>query len=85
MKMDQSQITSCILQLSKDVAAIKQKLDTDYSRLASMDASVKDHEVRISRMETEWKTSLRNASGVIQTLLAIAALATSIVALVYKL
>ena len=81
MNMEPAKITEYIMQLTKDVAEIKQKLDTDYSRIAFVDNSVRDHETRLSRLETERSTNLRNLMGFVQYFLTLATLAVSIFAI----
>ena len=80
--MDNAKITENIIRLREDVAEIKQKLNSDFADLHTLTASIKDHERRLTHLETErnstkqWWASIGN---VIFNILTLAVAITAIV------
>lgn len=55
--MDNAKITENIIRLREDVAEIKQKLNSDFADLHALTVAIKDHEKRLTHLETERSSS----------------------------
>ncbi len=82
--MDQVSITENIIKLREDVASIKQKLDTDYASINGFAESIKDHERRISHLETDALSTRRNWALIGTLLFNLLTLAVAVLSIIHK-
>lgn len=73
-----------IANINVSLAKISQKLDTDYTAITRIDAQCKDHEVRITKLETVGSTAFLTLSRIGLVLLNCATLLVAILALLKK-